>query len=122
MHDCSDIVEAEGHLVDSNLLTAIFDKVVGGGGAFEVLHFELGPTNEDYSRLRLKVTAGSPEALRALVEDLVTLGCHPLRDEDALFRPADRDGCAPEDFYLTENLRTSVRGDGEWTVVEGQRM
>jgi lysine-ketoglutarate reductase/saccharopine dehydrogenase-like protein (TIGR00300 family) len=122
MHDCSDIVEAEGHLVDSNLLTAIFDKVVGGGGAFEVLHFELGSTNEDYSRLRLKVTAGSPEALRALVEDLVTLGCHPLRDEDALFRQADRDGCAPEDFYSTANLRTAVRVNGAWVEVEDQRM
>jgi lysine-ketoglutarate reductase/saccharopine dehydrogenase-like protein (TIGR00300 family) len=118
----SEIVEAEGHLVDSELLTTIFDRIIASGGAFEVLHFELGATNEDYSKLRLKVTAPTPDALVELVEELVALGCHTAREEDALFRPADRDGCAPDDFYSTSNLRTSVRVNGAWIEVEDQRM
>ncbi|HSL22681.1 MAG TPA: TIGR00300 family protein [Vicinamibacterales bacterium] len=118
----SEIVEAEGHLVDSDLLTAIFDKVIASGATFEVLHFELGATNEDFSQLRLKVMAPRAETLLDLVEELVALGCHPVRDEDALFRTADRDGCAPEDFYSTSNLRTAVRVNGAWIEVEDQRM
>jgi lysine-ketoglutarate reductase/saccharopine dehydrogenase-like protein (TIGR00300 family) len=122
MAEHSEIVGAEGHLVDSELLTTIFDRVIASGGTFEVLHFELGATNEDYSRLQLKVTAPTADALLDLVEELVALGCQTVREEDALFRPADRDGCAPEDFYSTSNLRTSVRVNGEWIVVEDQRM
>jgi lysine-ketoglutarate reductase/saccharopine dehydrogenase-like protein (TIGR00300 family) len=118
----SEIVEAEGHLVDSDLLTTIFDRIIASGSTFEVLHFELGATNEDYSRLRLKVVAPGADALQELVEELVTLGCHTAAEEDALFRPADRDGCAPEDFYSTSNLRTSVRVNGDWIAVEDQRM
>ena len=122
MLTATEIVEAEGHLVDSGLLPAIFDRVVASGARFEVLHFELGATNDDFSRLQLKVTAATVDELHELVEHLVAIGCHPVRDEDALFRPADRDGCAPEDFYSTANLRTSVRVGGTWVPVEHQRM
>ena len=118
----TEIVEAEGHLVDSGLLPAIFDRVVASGARFEVLHFELGATNDDFSRLQLKVTASTADELHELVEHLVAIGCYPVRDEDAVFRPADRDGCAPEDFYSTANLRTSVRVNGTWIPVEHQRM
>jgi hypothetical protein len=38
------VVTAEGHLVDSRILTAIFDTVIERGGAFDVLHFDLGRT------------------------------------------------------------------------------
>ena len=37
-------------------------------------------------------------------------------------RAADRDGCVPDDFYSTTNMRTHVRVDGRWLEVERQRM
>ena len=37
-------------------------------------------------------------------------------------RAADRDGCAPEDFYSTTNHQTPVRLGGAWIEVERQRM
>jgi lysine-ketoglutarate reductase/saccharopine dehydrogenase-like protein (TIGR00300 family) len=118
----SEIVEAEGHLVDSDLLATIFDKVIARGGAFEVVRFDLGRTNEDFSRLSLKVTAPNEQALDELLEELVSLGCRRARQRDALVRPADRAGCAPEDFYSTTNQRTEVRIQGRWIEVERQRM
>src|SRR4030095_16369396 len=48
--------------------------------------------------------------------------CRVARAEDAHVLPADRDGCAPEDFYSTTNHRTSVRIDGQWLPVDRQRM
>jgi lysine-ketoglutarate reductase/saccharopine dehydrogenase-like protein (TIGR00300 family) len=118
----SAVVAAEGHLIDSQLMTAIFDTVIERGGAFEVLHFEIGRTNTDFSHLTLKVSAASGPALAALLEALIPLGCHQPAEQDALVRAADRDRCAPDDFYSTTNLRTEVRVDGRWIAVDGQRM
>ncbi len=119
----SAIVTAEGHLVDSQLLKSIFDRVIEQGGDFEVLHFELGRTNDDFSRLTLKISAPDEAALARLVEDLIPFGC-PCRRRAGCARPrgADRDGCVPEDFYSTTNQRTQVRVGGRWIDVERQRM
>jgi lysine-ketoglutarate reductase/saccharopine dehydrogenase-like protein (TIGR00300 family) len=118
----SEIVEAEGHLIDSQILTNIFDTVIKFDAAFEVLDFTIGRTNDDFSRLRLKVTAPSPGALETLLEELVALGCHPQAERDAVLRSADMDGCAPEDFYSTTNHRTFVRHGDRWIEVQRQRM
>ena len=116
------ILEAEGHLVDSQILTSVFDAVIRHDSAFEVLSFDIGRTNTDFSRLRLKVTSPDQATLTSLLEELVTLGCHPLAESDVTVRPADKDGCAPEDFYSTTNHRTVVRHDGTWIDVAHQRM
>ena len=118
----SAVVAAEGHLIDSQLLTAIFDAVIERGAAFEVLQFEIGRTNTDFSTLTLKVSAPDDAALAALLEALIPLGCHPVADHDALVRVADRDGCAPDDFYSTTNQRTAVRIAGRWVTIDRQRM
>ena len=118
----SAVVAAEGHLIDSQLLNSIFDLVIEQGGAFEVQHFEIGRTNDEFSRLRLKVTAGTATALERLVEALIPLGCHVAEQHDALVRTADRDGCVPDDFYSTTNQRTQVRINRAWIDVQRQRM
>lgn len=122
IHPHAVVVTAEGHLVDSQLLKSIFDRVIEKGGDFEVLHFELGRTNEDFSRITLKISADDAGTLARLVEDLIPFGCHAVGEQDALIRLNDRDGCAPEDFYSTTNQRTQVRVDGEWIEVGRQRM
>jgi arginine dihydrolase len=115
-------VVAEGHLIDSQLLTRIFDTVIERGGAFEVLAFDIGRTNDEYSRLSLKVSAPDEHALASLVETLIPFGCHAAVERDVLVRETDRDGCAPEDFYSTTNQRTQVRAGGRWVDVQRQRM
>ncbi len=116
------MVVAEGHLIDSQLLTGVFDAVIERGGAFEVLTFQIGRTNDEYSRLTLKITAPDETALTALVEALIPLGCHAAIEQDALVRDNDRDGAALEDFYSTTNQRTQVRIGGHWLEVDRQRM
>jgi lysine-ketoglutarate reductase/saccharopine dehydrogenase-like protein (TIGR00300 family) len=116
------VVEAEGHLVDSQILTGIFDAVIRYDSAFEVLDFHIGRTNEDFSRLRLKVTSPSDSVLQNLLEELLHLGCHREAERDAVTRAADKAGCAPEDFYSTTNHRTYARHGGRWLEVQRQRM
>ena len=104
-----EVVEAEGHLIDSHLMETIFDKVVEHNGRFEVEQFRIGRTNSEPSYLRLKVEAPSSDAMERLLEQLLNLGCAPVDASDALLRAVERDRCAPEDFYSTTNHRTLVR-------------
>ncbi len=121
-HNISEIVETEGHLIDSRLMTEIFDSVVKHGGAFEVLQFTIGRTNNDFSRLQMRVTASNPAAMQNLLEELLTFGCRMSVESDAALQAAPTDGCAPDDFYSTSNHHTWVRHQGEWLEVERQRM
>jgi lysine-ketoglutarate reductase/saccharopine dehydrogenase-like protein (TIGR00300 family) len=103
-------------------MNAMFDTVVRHDAAFDVLDFRIGRTNDEPSFVSMRVTAKSTGALTEVLEELVALGCRVARAEDAHLVPADRDGCAPEDFYSTTNHQTFVRIGGQWVPVERQRM
>jgi lysine-ketoglutarate reductase/saccharopine dehydrogenase-like protein (TIGR00300 family) len=119
---CHEVVEAEGHLIDSHIMERIFDKVVEYRGRFEVEQFRIGRTNSEPSYLRLKVEASNRDVLDRMIEQLMDLGCSPLAPGDALLKTVERDCCAPEDFYSTTNHRTMIRLNQEWVKVEEQRM
>jgi lysine-ketoglutarate reductase/saccharopine dehydrogenase-like protein (TIGR00300 family) len=117
-----EVVEAEGHLIDSHIMEQIFDTVVEFNGRFEVEHFHIGRTNSDPSRLRLRVEAASSDEMESLLTRLLELGCSPVHGADASFRIVERDRCAPEDFYSTTNHRTLVRFGDSWHQARNQRM
>jgi lysine-ketoglutarate reductase/saccharopine dehydrogenase-like protein (TIGR00300 family) len=121
-HPHAAVVEATGHLIDSGLLNTIFDTVISHEGSFEVQRFDIGRTNDDESRLEMRVSARDETTLERLLEALLPLGCTPTEQRDALLREADMDGAVPEDFYSTTNHRTAVRVNGRWLEVEKQRM
>jgi lysine-ketoglutarate reductase/saccharopine dehydrogenase-like protein (TIGR00300 family) len=117
-----EVVEAEGHLIDSHLMERIFDTVVEYNGRFEVEQFEIGRTNADNSHLRLKVETESAADMEQILSQLLDLGCTPADSGQAEFATVEKDCCAPEDFYSTTNHKTLVRHQGEWLEVENQRM
>jgi lysine-ketoglutarate reductase/saccharopine dehydrogenase-like protein (TIGR00300 family) len=117
-----EVVEAEGHLIDSHIMENIFDKVVEYSGRFEVQEFRIGRTNNEGSYLRLKVETPDSPSLERLLESLLELGCAPVEAGDALLREVERDKCAPEEFYSTTNHHTLVRHGQKWIEVENQRM
>ncbi len=118
----SDTIEAQGHLIDSGLLSAIFDKIIEFKAAYEILDFDIGRTNDDPSRIQMRITAADTATLDDILQQLTTFGAHPMRERDALMRPAEKDRCVPDDFYSTTNHRTHVRLGGRWVEVEQQRM
>src|SRR5262245_61002139 len=118
----SDTIAAEGHLIDSGLLSAIFDKIIEFKSAYEILHFDIGRTNDDPSRIEMRVTAADAQLLDDLLQQLTGFGCHQVGEHDALVVPAEKDHCVPDDFYSTTNHRTHVRLGGRWIEVEKQRM
>jgi lysine-ketoglutarate reductase/saccharopine dehydrogenase-like protein (TIGR00300 family) len=118
----SDTIAAEGHLIDSGLLSAIFDKIIEFKGAYEILHFDIGRTNDDPSRIEMRISVADAATLDDVLQQLTGFGCHPVGDRDALVKPAEKDRCVPDDFYSTTNHRTHVRIGGRWIEVEHQRM
>lgn len=118
----SEVVEAQGHLIDSHIMERIFDTVVEFGGSFEVEQFSIGRTNGEPSSLRLRVEAPSPDLMEHMMTQLLGLGCAPVDSGDAELKAAERDRCAPEEFYSTTNQRTLVRHRGHWLEVGNQRM
>ncbi|MBM3761579.1 MAG: TIGR00300 family protein [Acidobacteria bacterium] len=118
----TEIIEAEGHLIDSHIMERIFDTVVEYSGKFEVERFHIGRTNSDPSQLRMRVETPTREKMDQLLSQLLGLGCVPVDAGDAVLETITRDKCAPEDFYSTTNHRTLVRIAGEWIEVAKQRM
>src|SRR5512138_1219185 len=118
----SDTIEAQGHLIDSGLLSAIFDKIIEFKGSYEILTFDIGRTNDDPSRIQMRVTVPDRASLDDLLQQITTFGAHPMRERDALIKPAEKDRCVPDDFYSTTNHRTQVRVNGQWVDVDKQRM
>src|SRR5581483_9222992 len=119
---CEEVVEAQGHLIDSHVMEQIFDKVVEANGRFEVEQFRIGRTNGDPSYLRLRLEAPDRRQMEHLLAQLLPIGCTPVEGGDAAVRQVERDKCAPEDFYSTSNHHTFVRLNGDWVEVGNQRM
>ena len=118
----TETVEAQGHLIDSGDLQGILTTIVEHGSTYEIVQFDVGRTNEETSKLTLRVSDDSSESLAQLLEKLSPYGCYVEGAPNALLRRADLDGAAPEDFYSTTNHRTDVRIQGQWMAVENQRM
>ena len=113
---------ARGHLIDTGLMSRFLAAVLGGGGKYEIVRFDVGKTKRDFSVVELDVRAASNGALDAIVENLITLGCHLVEEREVVLEPAPKDGVAPDHFHSTTNHKTRVRSAGRWIDVTRQRM
>jgi lysine-ketoglutarate reductase/saccharopine dehydrogenase-like protein (TIGR00300 family) len=113
---------AEGHLVDSGLLTRVLNIIVDAGADYEIKSFSMGKFRSDVSCVDLDVTCGREDQLASLTVLLVNQGCYEKEAGEALLRPAPRDSCVPDDFYATTNRRTQVHQGGAWSDVVDMRM
>jgi lysine-ketoglutarate reductase/saccharopine dehydrogenase-like protein (TIGR00300 family) len=117
-----EIVELEGHIVDSLLLAKVLDLIVASGSDYVLLDVDIGRTNLDPSRVRLEITAPDDAVLSALLEELHVHGVNRVDPTDAELVVTDRDGVFPQGFYSTTNLPTFVRLGGDWREVENPEM
>jgi lysine-ketoglutarate reductase/saccharopine dehydrogenase-like protein (TIGR00300 family) len=114
-------ITLEGHLIDSDIMRRVFDRVVEEGGEFEVQEFRVGRTNEQPSFARVEIRASEPAALDRILEAVRYLGA-VTEVGDCAFAPAERDGILPDEFYSTTNFDTFVRIDGRWVEARDQKM
>ena len=90
-----EVVEAQGHLIDSHLMEQIFDTVVEYNGRFEVEEFRIGRTNAEPSYLRLKLQTEQAPDMQQLLSQLLDFGCSPVDSGDVELAAVERDCCAP---------------------------
>ena len=115
-------IEVNGHLVDSSILTKIFDIIMDLKGDFTVLEFSIGKRKEDYSYARLLVKGNSKEHLSDLLESLFREGATSISLDEVKCVPSPKDMVLPDDFYSTTNNQTQIFFHGKWINVENMMM
>ncbi|KAF5084939.1 ornithine cyclodeaminase [Methanoculleus horonobensis] len=117
MESCREI-ELEGHIIDSGVMTLVFDRIMDMGGEFEILTFNVGRLKTDTSYARLRVTAPNDHQLDAILSELHRLGARAPEIGDVTLVPAEGDRILPKGFYSTTNHPTFVKYRDEWLPVE----
>ena len=115
-------VELEGHLVDSLILTRVFEIIIEAGADFEVRQIRIGRRKSDPSYARLSVRAATREKLDGIIYSVSREGAVPSDHGEAALEPAPRDMVLPEGFYSTTNNRTAVFVGGRWLDVKDMMM
>jgi lysine-ketoglutarate reductase/saccharopine dehydrogenase-like protein (TIGR00300 family) len=118
----TEVIELEGHIIDSLILAKVMDVILAAGADYRVLDVEIGRTNTDPSRARLEVQSDDEDTLESLLVELQIHGANRVSQSDAELAVADRDGVLPPGFYSTTNLPTSVRIGGRWVDVDNPEM
>jgi lysine-ketoglutarate reductase/saccharopine dehydrogenase-like protein (TIGR00300 family) len=136
----SRMIQLEGHLLDSGLVNRVLDTIVAGGGSFQVANFKLGEQRLDTSVAEVKVSAPDPIVMADIMGQLIDLGAilvpfakrlpaqrgyandTSTDTSDANLAPVTQIGVAADDFYATTIYPTEVSIEGEWILVQGQRM
>ncbi len=115
-------IEVEGHLIDSMILTRIWDRIMELGGDFETLEFRVGKHKTDTSYARIVVKGRNPEHLEDILREIYPLGAVAFEVAEAVVAPASADMVLPDNFYSTTNNPTQIYYNGKWIEVEGTMM
>jgi lysine-ketoglutarate reductase/saccharopine dehydrogenase-like protein (TIGR00300 family) len=116
------VLEVRGHLIDSMILTRIFDKIMDLKGDFNVLEFKIGKRKNELSYARLMVHGKNKKHLDQLLATLYIEGAQPVVIEEVLIKPAPEDMVMPSDFYSTTNNSTQIYYSNEWLDVRNMMM
>ena len=116
------VVTADGHLIDSGLMSRYLDLILEGGGTYEVVRVDIGRRPEDTSHLELAVSAPDEPALGLILENLMAHGAQPRQEREAALEPSVKKATVPEEFYSTTNHPTEILHGGRWLAVGHQRM
>jgi lysine-ketoglutarate reductase/saccharopine dehydrogenase-like protein (TIGR00300 family) len=115
-------IETTGHLIDSMILTRIFDGIMDLQGDFQVLEFTVGKRKGDPSYAKLLVKGKSKQHLESILEQAYREGAQPVSVQEVKLEPAPSDMVMPDDFYSTTNNTTQVYYGGQWIDVNNMMM
>ena len=76
MKKFSSEIELRGHIIDSLILTKVFDGIMDHGGSFEVLDIKIGKKKKDESYAKLLVIGNNTKKSRRYLELCLSSWCH----------------------------------------------
>ena len=115
-------IEVKGHLIDSMILTRVFDKIMDLKGDFQVLEFSVGKKKKDFSYARLLIQGNDRDHLHQILESVYREGAQPVSVQEVILGRADENMVMVDNFYSTTNNATQIYYDGSWINVQEMMM
>lgn len=115
-------IEVKGHLIDSMILTNIFDKIMDLKADFKVIEFNIGRKKTSPSYARLVISGKDQKHLDEILEAVYREGAQPITAKDVLLEPSPTNMVMPDLFYSTTNKPTQIYYGGKWIDVKNIMM
>jgi len=115
-------IEVRGHLIDSLILTKIFDGVMDLGGEFEVLKIQIGKKKKDESYAELRIQGKNQNHLDRILELVYREGATAKIQKEVTLKSASKNNVIPDNFYSTTNNHTLIFLKGNWINVDNMMM
>jgi lysine-ketoglutarate reductase/saccharopine dehydrogenase-like protein (TIGR00300 family) len=115
-------IEVGGHLIDSSILTKIFDKIMDLQGEFQVQEIEIGKKKKDQSFARLLITGKNQKHLDEILQTVYRLGAVSKIQQQITLKKSPKNFVMPDNFYSTTNNHTHVFHKSKWIQVENMMM
>jgi len=115
-------IEVSGHLIDSSILTKIFDRIMDLHGEFQVEEINIGKKKKDPSYARLSVTGKNQKHLDEILKTIYREGAVSKIQKGISLKKSPKDMVMPDDFYSTTNNHTQVFHNEKWIQVENMMM
>ena len=115
-------IEVKGHLIDSMILTNIFDKIMDLKADFKVTEFNVGRKKTSPSYARLVISGKDQKHLDEILEAVYREGAQPITTRDVLLEPSPANMVMPDLFYSTTNKPTQIYYGGKWIDVKNIMM
>ena len=114
-------VTLEGHLIDSDILRRVFDRVVEEGGEFEVQEFRVGRTNDEPSFARVESGPRTRTRSTGSSRRCATWG-RPPRSATRASRRRRRTASCPTTSTPRPTSTPSCGSTGRWVEARDQKM
>ncbi len=115
-------IEVRGHLIDSLILTKIFDGVMDLDGEFEVKKMQIGKKKKDESYAELRLIGKSQKHLDEILQLVYREGATAKIQKEVVLKPASKNCVMPDNFYSTTNNDTQIFLKGKWIQVDNMMM
>ncbi|MDE1841485.1 MAG: TIGR00300 family protein [Thaumarchaeota archaeon] len=115
-------IEVKGHLIDSMILTKIFDVIMDLKGEFQVQEFKVGKHKKDESYAKLSIHGQSQGHLDKILEAVYREGATSKIQQEISLKKAQKNMVMPDDFYSTTNNHTEIFYKRKWIRVENMMM
>ena len=115
-------IEVRGHLIDSLILTKIFDGVMDLGGEFEVKKIQIGKKKKDESYAKIRVIGNNQKHLDTILQLVYREGATAKIQKEVTLKPASKNFVMPDNFYSTTNNNTQIFLKGKWIQVDNMMM
>ena len=122
MSTFSEEIEVRGHLIDSSILTKIFDNIMDLKGEFEVEEIDIGKKKKDQSYARLLIKGKDQNHLDTILKLVYRQGAVSKFQKEITLKKSPKNCVMPDNFYSTTNNHTQVFYKGKWINVENMMM